>query len=71
MEDKFVPHLEVRIGPVLGTDESESIVELIKPRYSHDSKFTPNLTVADYEAIVGQLRLLADEIEMEHTAIRR
>ena len=68
MEGKFEPYLEVQIGPVVGTGEWESNVLL---RYSCTKTFAPNLRDEDYLAIVQMLRQVADEIEAEHTPVRR
>jgi hypothetical protein len=71
MQGTSVPHLEVQVGPVVGSDESERKAETIKLRYDCRPKFAPNLTVADHQAIVDMPRRVADRIEEEHIARRR
>lgn len=68
MAGEFEPYLEVQIGPVTGTGDWESNLKL---RYSCTKKFAPGLKAEDYLAVVQMLRLVADEIEAEHTPVRR
>ena len=60
VDGKFEPRFELQIGPVLGTGEWEI-----------NSKFAPGLKPGDYVAVVQMLRQVADEIEAEHTPVRR
>lgn len=68
MAGEFEPYLEVQIGPIRGTGEWESNFKL---RYSCTKTFASGLKAEDYLAVVQMLRQVADEIEAEHTPVRR
>ena len=60
MEGKIKQIFILRIGPVLGTSD-----------WRKDYGFAEDIKPEDYSRIVESLRQLADNIEEEHTTVRR
>ena len=60
MEGKIKQIFILRIGPVLGTSD-----------WGEDYGFAEDIKPEDYSRIVESLRQLADNIEEEHTTVRR
>jgi hypothetical protein len=60
MEGKIKQIFILKIGPVLGTSD-----------WGEDHSFAEDIKPEDYSRIVESLRTLADDIEEEHTTVRR
>lgn len=76
MKNEFRPVFELQIGP--HTDGSGDWGNLIGWRYHrdykrmvHGPKFEDGLTPKEFIEIPELLRLIADDIEQEHSKIRR